>query len=78
MTSTYGNSLHSADHQESGQFSFVAAEAGSYMACFFAPDYKPPTTFVVDFDWRTGVAAKDWSSVAKKSNVEVSSFFFLS
>ncbi|XP_056169748.1 transmembrane emp24 domain-containing protein p24delta9-like isoform X2 [Syzygium oleosum] len=23
-----------------------------------------------DFDWRTGVAAKDWSSVAKKGNIE--------
>ncbi|KAF3431505.1 hypothetical protein FNV43_RR26236 [Rhamnella rubrinervis] len=71
VTSTYGNTLHSADNQVSGQFSFVAAEAGSYMACFFAPDHKPQTTFVVDFDWRTGVAAKDWSNVAKKSNVEL-------
>ncbi|XP_048319059.1 transmembrane emp24 domain-containing protein p24delta9 [Ziziphus jujuba] len=71
VTSQYGNTLHSADHQDSGQFSFAAAEAGSYMTCFFAPDHKPETTLTVDFDWRTGVSTKDWSNVAKKGSVEL-------
>ncbi|KAH7513496.1 hypothetical protein FEM48_Zijuj12G0206500 [Ziziphus jujuba var. spinosa] len=71
VTSQYGNTLHSADHQDSGQFSFAAAEAGSYMTCFFAPDHKPETSLTVDFDWRTGVSAQDWSNVAKKGSVEL-------
>ncbi|KAI6700535.1 hypothetical protein NL676_014859 [Syzygium grande] len=58
------------DHVNSGNFAFTAAEAGDYSACFYVPDLRPPRTLVIDFDWRTGVAAKDWSSVAKKSNIE--------
>lgn len=44
------------------------------MTCFFAADHKPPVTVTLDFDWKTGVAAKDWTSVAKKGSVEVSQF----
>uniref|UniRef100_A0A803R9Q3 GOLD domain-containing protein n=1 Tax=Cannabis sativa TaxID=3483 RepID=A0A803R9Q3_CANSA len=71
VTSQYGNSYHHAEHVTTGQFAFVAAEAGDYMACFFAPDHNPQITFSVDFDWKTGVAAKDWSNVAKKGSVDV-------
>ncbi|KAJ7953856.1 Transmembrane emp24 domain-containing protein [Quillaja saponaria] len=71
VTSSYGNSYHYSDHVESGQFAFVAVEAGDYMACFWAADHKPQTTLTIDFDWRTGVAAKDWSNVAKKGQVDV-------
>jgi len=71
VTSSYGNSYHSTDSVESGQFAFTAAETGDYMACFYAPDHTPPITVTVDFEWRTGVAAKDWSSIAKKGSVEV-------
>ncbi|KAK2986881.1 hypothetical protein RJ639_040199 [Escallonia herrerae] len=70
VTSSYGNSYHYADHVESGQFAFQAAEAGDYMACFWAADHKPQTTVTIDFDWRSGVAAKDWGNVAKKGSVE--------
>lgn len=72
MTSSYGNSHHYSELVESGQFAFAAVEAGDYMACFWAPDHKPQTTLTIDFDWKTGVAAKDWSSVAKKGSVDVS------
>ncbi|CAN0896512.1 Transmembrane emp24 domain-containing protein p24delta9 [Linum grandiflorum] len=70
VTSSYGNSYHSADSVESGQFAFTAAETGDYMACFYAPDHTPPITVTVDFEWRTGVAAKDWGNIAKKGSVE--------
>lgn len=72
VTSAYGNNYHYADHVQSGQFAFQTAEAGDYMACFFAADHKPAVTVTVDFDWKSGVAAKDWSNVAKKGSVEVS------
>ncbi|XVE53185.1 hypothetical protein DITRI_Ditri02bG0183600 [Diplodiscus trichospermus] len=71
VTSSYGNNFHSAEKMETGQFAFTAAEAGDYMACFWAPDHSPPITLTVDFDWRTGVHSKDWTNVAKKGQVDV-------
>ncbi|OMO93323.1 Emp24/gp25L/p24 family/GOLD family protein [Corchorus capsularis] len=71
VTSSHGNSFHSAEKMETGQFAFTASEEGDYMACFWAPDHSPPVTMTVDFDWRTGVHAKDWSNVAKKGQVDV-------
>ncbi|KAK9116654.1 hypothetical protein Sjap_015601 [Stephania japonica] len=70
VTSAYGNSYHNGDHVESGQFAFTAAEAGDYVTCFYAPDHKPPVTLTIEFEWKTGVAAKDWSNVAKKGNID--------
>ena len=72
VSSPYGNNYHTADHIESGEFAFTAAEEGDYTACFWSLDHKPPQTITIDFEWRTGVAAKDWSKVAKKGQVEVS------
>ncbi|GLU11049.1 hypothetical protein SLE2022_278210 [Rubroshorea leprosula] len=70
VTSPYGNNYHYGAHVESGNFAFTAAEAGDYTACFWGAERKPPITLTVDFEWKTGVAAKDWSNVAKKGQVE--------
>ncbi|KAL4334105.1 hypothetical protein GQ457_07G017830 [Hibiscus cannabinus] len=70
VTSPQGNSYHTAEKVETGQFAFTATEEGGYMACFWADDRSPEITITVDFDWRTGVQAKDWSNVAKKGQVE--------
>ncbi|PUZ40920.1 hypothetical protein GQ55_9G461400 [Panicum hallii var. hallii] len=70
VTSPYGNSLHYAENVHSGNFAFTAPEAGDYLACFWAPDHRPPVTVAFDFDWRSGVSARDWSTVAKKGQVE--------
>ncbi|KAK4764554.1 hypothetical protein SAY86_025644 [Trapa natans] len=74
VTSSYGNSYHSAEKVESGQFAFTTGEAGDYMACFWAPDHKPEATLTVEFEWKSGVAARDWSKVAKKNQVEAMEF----
>lgn len=74
MTSPHGNNYHYSDHVDSGTYAFTAAETGDYMACFWAPDHRPAVTLSVDFDWKSGVAAKDWSKVAKKGQVDVSTF----
>ncbi|KAJ1398732.1 GOLD domain [Sesbania bispinosa] len=74
VSSPHGNSYHYGDHVESGNFAFTAAEAGDYTACFWIPDSRAMPTVTVEFDWRTGVAAKDWSKVAKKGQVEVMEF----
>jgi hypothetical protein len=71
VTSSHGNNYHYTDHVDSGQFAFTAGETGDYMACFWAPDHNPPMTLTVDFDWKTGIHAKDWGNVAKKGNIEV-------
>ncbi|KAF3444794.1 hypothetical protein FNV43_RR14487 [Rhamnella rubrinervis] len=71
VSSPQGNNYHYADHVDSGTFAFTAAETGDYTTCFWAPDHKPSTTLTIDFDWRTGMAAKDWSKVAKKGQIEV-------
>ncbi|PON96355.1 TMP21-related [Trema orientale] len=71
VSSPYGNNYHYGDHVESGNFAFTAAETGDYTTCFWAPENKPPTTVTVEFEWRTGVAATDWSNVAKKGQIEV-------
>lgn len=72
MTSPYGNNYHHGDLVASGNFAFTAAETGDYSACFWVTDHKPKATVTIDFDWKTGVAAKDWSKVAKKGQIEVS------
>ncbi|KAL0327153.1 UNVERIFIED_CONTAM: Transmembrane emp24 domain-containing protein p24delta9 [Sesamum angustifolium] len=71
VTSSYGNSYHHSDNVNEGHFAFHAVEAGDYMACFTAADHKPSTTITIDFDWKSGVAAKDWTNVAKKGSVEL-------
>lgn len=64
--------MHYAENVQSGHFAFTATEAGDYLACFWAPDHKPPVTIGFEFDWRSGVSAKDWPNVAKKGKVDVS------
>ena len=59
---------------DSGTFAFTAAEGGDYTTCFWAIDQKPPVRITIDFDWKTGVATKDWAKVAKKGQVDVSVF----
>ncbi|KAF5748963.1 transmembrane emp24 domain-containing protein p24delta9 [Tripterygium wilfordii] len=71
VTSPYGNNHHYGNHVETGNFAFTAAEAGDYTVCFWAPDHKPPATVTIDFEWRSGLHAKDWSNVARKGQIEV-------
>ncbi|XP_038972037.1 transmembrane emp24 domain-containing protein p24delta7-like [Phoenix dactylifera] len=70
ISSPHGNGIHSADRVESAKFAFTAIEVGDYLACFWTPDHKPPTTVTLEFDLRTGVAAKDWTSIAKKGHLD--------
>ncbi|PKA59444.1 Transmembrane emp24 domain-containing protein p24delta9 [Apostasia shenzhenica] len=71
VSSPHGNSIHYADHVDSGDFAFTSSEAGDYLTCFWTLDHKPTATITVEFDWRTGVAAKDWTNVAKKGQIDV-------
>lgn len=71
VTSPYGQQMHWQDSVDKGQFGFTTKESGQYMACFWIPHASPGVqTLTVDLDWKTGVAAKDWGSIAKKDKLD--------
>lgn len=78
MASPYGNVLHHAENITHSQFAFTTTEAGNYLVCFWLTDQKlePGFEISVNLDWRTGIAAKDWESVAKKEKIEAPNSLF--
>lgn len=71
MTSPYGNTVHHKENVTEGQFAFTTSEAGSYLACFTLDSVKKDAVASVSVNWRIGIAAKDWDTVAKKEKIEV-------
>lgn len=53
-----------------GQFAFTTKEAGQYLACFWS-GHQTNGDLSINLDWKTGIAAKDWESVARKEKIEV-------
>ena len=72
MTSPFGDVLHHADKVSHGQFAFTTAESGIYLACFWTETLEKGMVVNLNLDWRTGIAAKDWDSIAKKEKLDVS------
>ncbi|THU48879.1 hypothetical protein C4D60_Mb06t03650 [Musa balbisiana] len=70
VTSPYGNTLHHKEHVTAGQFAFTTTEAGNYLACFWIDSGDKGVDTSVSLDWKIGIAAKDWDSVAKKEKIE--------
>lgn len=70
VTSPYGNNLHNNENVTQGQFAFTSTESGNYVACFWM-DGKNLDGSSISLDWKTGISAKDWDSVAKKEKIEV-------
>ncbi|CAH9130702.1 unnamed protein product [Cuscuta epithymum] len=71
VTSPYGNNLHHHENVTHGQFAFTTTEAGNYLACFWVDGHSPSGGGLsVNLDWKTGIAAKDWESVARKEKIE--------
>lgn len=78
MTSPYGNNLHQRENATHGQFAFTTHEAGNYLACFWIDGHNPGGNGVsVNLDWKTGIGAKDWESVARKEKIEVRSLMHI-
>ncbi|WZZ12035.1 hypothetical protein YC2023_105124 [Brassica napus] len=46
-------------------------ESGDYTTCFVAPGFRPPAKFAVDFEWKSGVEAKDWATIAKRGQINM-------
>lgn len=71
VTSPYGNNLHHKENVTQGQFAFTTAESGNYVACFWMEGkHQEEATLSLSLEWKTGIAAKDWDSVAKKEKIE--------
>nr|KAJ0214759.1 hypothetical protein LSAT_V11C400221890 [Lactuca sativa] len=71
ITSPLGANCHYADQKAFGEFAYTANEDGDYMACFWVAKQNPPTTLTVEFEWKSGLSAKDWSRVAKRGQIEM-------
>ncbi|KAL5558386.1 hypothetical protein UlMin_034597 [Ulmus minor] len=70
VTSPYGNNVHHNENVTHGQFAFTTTEGGTYLACFWLDSKSDVSNASVSLDWKTGIAAKDWDSVAKKEKIE--------
>ncbi|KAK3009998.1 hypothetical protein RJ639_010968 [Escallonia herrerae] len=71
VTSPYGNTIHQKENVTHGQFAFTTHEAGNYLACFWVDGHNPGGGDIsINIDWKTGIAAKDWESVARKEKIE--------
>lgn len=72
VTSPFGNNLHHNENATHGQFAFTTSEAGNYLACFWKDgSHQQDAELTLGLDWKIGIAAKDWESVAKKEKIEV-------
>ncbi|KAK9073935.1 hypothetical protein SSX86_006529 [Deinandra increscens subsp. villosa] len=70
VTSPYGNVLHHKENVTHGQFAFTSSESGQYLTCFWADHPAEGVGLIVNIDWKIGVAAKDWESIARKEKIE--------
>ncbi|KAK4766356.1 hypothetical protein SAY87_007998 [Trapa incisa] len=70
VTSPFGNNLHQMDNVTHGHFSFTSAEAGTYVACLWIDNQNPGVGTIVNLEWKIGITARDWESVARKENIE--------
>lgn len=70
VTSPYGNTIHNNENATTGQFAFTTTEAGNYLACFWLDSAEKGAGVSLNLDWKIGIAAKDWDSVAKKEKIE--------
>ncbi|XP_019415831.1 PREDICTED: transmembrane emp24 domain-containing protein p24delta3-like [Lupinus angustifolius] len=69
VTSPYGNNLHHNENVTHGQFAFTTTESGNYVACFWL-ESKHQESATVSLEWKTGISAKDWETVAKREKIE--------
>ncbi|CAN4081429.1 unnamed protein product [Withania somnifera] len=71
VTSPFGNNLYHEENVTHGQFAFTTTEGGNYLACFWMDNHAPGAKAVtIGIDWKTGISAKDWESVARKEKIE--------
>ncbi|XAR62790.1 hypothetical protein NMG60_11017669 [Bertholletia excelsa] len=71
VTSPYGNNLHHQENVTHSQFAFTTSESGNYLACFWVGgNHHEGAGVTLSLEWRIGIAAKDWETVARKEKIE--------
>lgn len=72
QVATHGSmaKYHLAERVQAGQFAFTAYQGGDYVICFVDKTEDPQVELSIDFEWRTGMAAIDRHSIAKKTKVD--------
>lgn len=70
VSTPYGSPKHFHERVSEGEFAFNADEEGNYMVCFWMPDAPKGTQITIEFSWKTGVAAKDWATIAKRERID--------
>ncbi|XP_073148164.1 transmembrane emp24 domain-containing protein p24delta3-like [Henckelia pumila] len=74
VTSPRGVELHRQENVTYGQFAFTTSDSGTYLACFSEHsdhhEEGKTVTVTVGIDWKTGIAAKDWDTFAKRENLQ--------
>lgn len=71
VSDPHGDNIHQAESVESGKFAFTAIQSGPYTTCIWSPQFDLSAKFPVEFEWKSGVAAKDWSGIAKKGKLNL-------
>jgi hypothetical protein len=67
ITGPAGEAEHAANDIISGSFGFTAGDAGSHKVCFIS---RSGQQHRIDFDFFSGVGAKDYSDVATKEHLK--------
>eukprot|EP00775_Hariotina_reticulata_P012968 gene12968-13097_t len=70
VSDPHGAAVHENRAQTKGQFAFTSKVAGEYQACFTTHDLETAHHTKLSLDWRTGVAATDWDTIAKKEHLD--------
>eukprot|EP01024_Parvocaulis_polyphysoides_P041829 TRINITY_DN3837_c0_g3_i2.p1 TRINITY_DN3837_c0_g3~~TRINITY_DN3837_c0_g3_i2.p1 ORF type:complete len:237 (-),score=29.64 TRINITY_DN3837_c0_g3_i2:196-828(-) len=64
-----GYPLYNQKNQAEGQYVFTTEMSGDFKACFSVKTLTIAQNTRIRLDWKTGVAAKDWDTIAKKENL---------
>lgn len=71
VSSPYGQNLYYQEKVTKGQSAFTTSESGAHVACFWLDgNHEEGAGRTIDIDWKIGITAKDWDSVAKKEKIE--------
>ncbi|AEE74954.1 Transmembrane emp24 domain-containing protein p24delta6 [Arabidopsis thaliana] len=74
VTSPYGKELYKIANVTHGQAAFTTSESGTFLACLAMhhdqSHHSVNSSVIVSLDWKMGIRAKDWDSVAKKEKIE--------
>ncbi|XP_010272903.1 PREDICTED: transmembrane emp24 domain-containing protein p24delta3-like [Nelumbo nucifera] len=70
VTSPYGQIIYKDENATEGRFEFRTTAVGKYLVCFWLSNYHEEGGASINLDWKIGIAARDWDSVARKEKLK--------